>query len=302
MAMELGTARWTSTNPHPFAPAPGGGTAGLGSTRWTSTVPTPFGPAPGAGSFGEVYNSGFAATRNGQIIQTAPGKKTYVEMDAELERVRGPFRVVEGPRKDGEVPSLVLNMRFTSRGTVTKELLDKTIRDVFKDAKFKVSRATSFKSARVSWGWGKIGAQAAGDVPLYVPRVASGPYKGLGYRGPLLTAPGLYEPDSQLLAKMPSTIWVYSLALTTAHNTMSDGDAAQALTLLKQAVADLSAAASGGVLGHPGAIITRRTCPHSIFGQAPVDPIPKPVKTGFSALLLLVAYNMLSPHIGSEVL
>lgn len=302
MGIELGTARWTSTNPHPFAPAPGGGTAGLGSTRWTSTVPTPFGPAPGAG-MGEVYNSGFAATRNGAIIQTTPGKATYVEMEAEREYVRGPYAVVEGPRKAGEIPSLVISMRFTERGAVTKELLDKTIRDTLKTANYKVSRSTSFKSVQVGWGWGKVGAVASGDVPFYVPRVASGPYKGLGYRGPVLSgAPGVYEPDPRMLAKMPSTIWVYTVAVTSAHNTMSDGDAAQVLTLFKQALLTLANTASGESLGHPGAIISLRTCPHAVFGGTQRAAISKPLKTGFSALVLLVAYNMISTHVGSEVL
>jgi hypothetical protein len=223
MVMELGSARWTSTAVQPFTPAPGAGVGGLGSTRWTSTVPTPFGPAPGGGSFGAVYDSGFAATREGQVIQTEPGKRTYVEMEAEKVLAKGPFTVIEGPQTEGEIPSIVVNMRFTERGTITQAALDKSTLDLLRGAGFKTSKKSAFKSVKVRWTWGKIGAQAAGDVPLYVPQVADGPYKGLRYAGPKFMQAGLYEPEPKVLAAMPPVIWVYSLAATSAHSTMTDG-------------------------------------------------------------------------------
>ncbi len=293
MGIQLGTARWTSTNPHPFAPAPGGGMGGLASTRWTSTVPTPFGPAPGAGSMGEVYNSGFAAQ---------PVADPSISLEPEVITSKGPITVVHGPRKDGETPSLVISMRFTDRGAITQELLDKQIHAFLKTTGFKVSKAASFKAVNVSWRWGKMGAEAAGDVALYVPEVASGPYAGLRYAGAAYPEP-LYQPSPQTLARMPRQIWVYTMAVTSAHNTMSDGDAAQALTLLKQAMINLAGSGHGGSIGRPGVIVTLRTCPSGIFGgNGKKIVISKPVKTGFSALLLLVAYNMISPHVGSEVL
>jgi hypothetical protein len=279
---------------------------GLGSTRWTSTVPTPFGPAPGGGSFGGVYNSGFAATRNGEVLQTESGQSAYVEMEAERISAKGPFTVIEGPKVAGEVPSIVVNMRFTERGSLTQEALDKNVLDLLRTAGFRTSKKSTLKSVAVRWTWGRIGAEAAGDVPFYAPEVADGPYKGLRYAGPKLTGPGFYEPEPRVLSSMPPTIWVYSLAATSAHSTMSDGEAAQALTVLKQALILIANSATGAQLGVPGTIITRRTCPTIVFTGAVDKPLPKPVQAGvtaaWSALLLLVAYNMVASHVGSEVL
>ena len=73
-------------------------------------------------------------------------------------------------------------------------------------------------------------------------------------------------------------------------------------SLLKQAIVNLSKTGSGAYLGRPGVLVTLRGVPTDLFTGQVANPLPKSVKTGFSALLLLVAYNMISPHVGSEVL
>lgn len=281
MPMELGATKWTSNSPHPFARAPG---AGLGSTRWTSTVPTPFGPAPGGGGVGGMFESGFAA------------QEQSIDMDAERILAKGPFTVKKEEVKPGDIPSMVVRFRYTDRGALTKDTLDTKVKTFLKRAGFKVSKASSFKPVNVTWKWGTMGQEAAGDMPLYVPVVATpAPYGGLRYAGAAFGAP-LYAPDAKALEPMPNQIWVYTVAITSAVNTMTDGESAKALTLLKQSMINMAAANAYGTV-----LATMRGCPRSVFGAKPaMASVAKGV--GWSSLILVVAYNMLVPHIGSEVL
>lgn len=279
MSMELGATKWTSNTPRPFARAPG---AGLGAARWTSTVPTPFGPAPGGGSMGGMYDSGFAATPQS------------IDMDAERILAKGPFSVKKEPIAGSDIPSMVIRFRYTDRGALTKGQLDTRVKAFLKKAGFKVSKASSFKPVNVAWKWGTMGAEAAGDVPLYVPVVASPPaYEGLRYAGAVFGEP-LYAPDAKALEPMPNQIWVYTVAITSAADTMSDGESAQALTLLKQAMINMAPANAYGTV-----LATVRGCPRDVFGKKPEVTL---AKAGWSSLILYVAYNVLSLHVGSEVL
>jgi hypothetical protein len=285
MVMEVGGAvagtRWSSTSARPFRRAPGGG---LASTSWTSTSAHPFGPAPGAGT-GLGYTSGFAAQRAPETAISFDDEKVITERAIEVRREQ---------LRSGEIPSMVLRLRFTDRGSVSKGILDAQVKGLFKKAAYKTSRATSFKPVNVQWRWEQIGSEATGDRPLFVPVVAAGPYAGLRYAGPAFPE-SLYEPDAETLAKLPNQIWVYTVAVTSANNAMSDADGAQALTILKQAIVNLEATNSYQV---PLAVV--RGCPIGTFEPVP-RPVPPPIlKTGIATLALLVAYNMVASHVGSE--
>jgi hypothetical protein len=282
MAIELGATRWTSNTPRPFARAPGGG---------MGTVATPFGRLPAGGRLGGVFESGFAAEAVGPAASNVVMNPEKILVNSRL------FTVKREPVTGNDVPALVARFRYTDRGTLTKEVLDAKVAGLMKKAGFKVSTVTSFKGVNVTWRWEKIGAEAAGDVPIYVPVVAApAEYAGLRYAGSAFRQ-SLYAPDDKVLASMPNQLWIYTVAFTSAHDSMADGEAAQALTLLKQAVADMEGSESYGTI-----LATLRGCPRELFGPVIGPVIPKPVKAGFSALLLLVAYNFITAHAGSEVL
>ncbi len=279
MSMELGATKWTSNSPRPFARAPG---AGLGSTRGAPTVPTRFGPVPGGGSMGGMFESGFAA------------QEQSIDMDAERILAKGPFTVKKEPIAAGDIPSMVIRFRYTDRGSLTKDRLDTKVKEFLKKAGFKVSKASSFKPVNVTWKWGTMGVEAAGDVPLYVPVVSTpAAYEGLRYAGAVFGAP-LYAPEAKALEPMPNQIWVYTMAITSAADTMTDGEAAQGLTLLKQAMINMAPANAYGTV-----LVVLRGCPRDVFGKRPDAVL---VKAGWSSLILVAAYNMLIPHFGSEVL
>ena len=285
MVMELGTARWSSTRPQPFGPAPGGG---LASTRWSSTSAHPFGPAPGAGRGLGTLTSGFAAERVAD---------PSISMEPERIISKGPFTVKQKPVGVGEIPSLVIRMRYTDRGSLTKSQLDANVKALIKKAGYKVSKASSFRPVDVTWRWDTIGKEASGDVPIYVPVVSTpAALTDVRYAGGAYPE-SLYEPSSQILAKIPGQVFIYTLAVTSGRNTMADGEAAQVLTLLKQAMVNMASTNS-----FANVLITLQGCPASVFGPSAKKKLPPVAKAGWSALVLLVAYNMVMPHVGSEVI
>lgn len=253
----------------------------LGSTKWTSNSPHPFSRSPGAG-MGALHETGFAA------------QEQSIDMDSERILAKGPFSVRKLPVTPGDIPSMLISFRYTDRGSLTKKQLDANVKAFLKKASFRASKASSFKPVDVTWKWGTIGVEASGDVPLYVPVVASpGTYEGLRYSGNLFSAP-LYSPDAKALAPLPNQIWVYTVVITSQTETMTDGESAQALTLLKQAMINMSKANA-----YAKVLITLRGCPRKVFESKGGPVIPK---AGWDALILLVAYNMIVPHIGSEVI
>jgi hypothetical protein len=266
--------------------------AGLGATRWTSTVPTPFGPAPGGGRFGEVFSSGFAAEQE-PVIESERGQKVEFSFDDQKVAAKTGYTVKKEPSPG--IPSIVIRLRFTDRGALTQGILDSQVKEFIKNAGYKVSRATSFKPQDVMWRWAVIGSEAAGDVPIYVPEVASpAEYMGIRYSGSAYPNP-LYQPSAETLAKLPNQIWVYTVGVTSKNNTMTDGEGAQVLTLLKQAMINMfKYSAFANILA------TVRGCPRNVF-EAPEPDLPAPVVAGmFSSLILIVAWNMMSTHVGSE--
>lgn len=264
----------------------------LSGSRWTSTSAHPFGPAPGAGrGLGLGYTSGFSATPADEVFNQ-PGAEQIVFQEDRIEKVTG-IEIRSEAVKAGEIPSLVLRLRYTDRGGVNKSILDAQVKGLFKKSGYKTSRATSFKPVNVVWRWQKLGSEASGDRPIYVPVVASGPHAGLRYAGSAYPEP-LYDPSAKALANLPNQLWIYTIAVTSAQNTMTDGDGAQVITLLKQAIVNMYS--TGGV---QNTLATRRGCPRSVF-EKPVSPTPAPIKGAVSALILLAAYNMVAPHIGSE--
>lgn len=284
MVMEFESARWTDNGPQPFRTAPGGG---LAATRWTSTVPTPFGPAPGGGRLGGMFESGFAAEAAVPV-----GPNPGIVMDPIKIIGKGPFTVKREPVQSGQIPSMVVRMRYTDRGSLTQGTLDAQVKALLKRANFKVSIASSFKPLDVTW---RYEHDATDDFYFPVIQTPTA-LLGMRYSGNAARLP-VYSADPNTLAKMPNQIWVYTMAITSGDNTMSDGEAAQALTLLKQAMVNMANTHS-----YANVELTLRGCPPALF-EAPVKPpLPAPIKASASALLLLVAYNMLSPHIGSEIL
>jgi len=239
----------------------------------------------GGGRFGGMFEEGLAAE---------PVPSPDITLEPERILAKGPFTVKREAITPGDTPSLVVRMRYTDRGTLTQKQLDDNVKALLKKSGFKTSIASSFKPQDVTWRWGTIGKEAAGDVVLYVPEVSSPPaYEGIRYAGSLFPNP-LYDPSANVLATMPNQIWVYTVAVTSGRSTMTDGDAAQALTLLKQAMVNMAPAG-----GYASVLITLRGCPPGLF-EAPAKAAL--VQAGWSALILLVAYNMVAPHIGSEVL
>jgi hypothetical protein len=264
---------WTSTRPHPFGPAPGGGMRGLAAPKWTSNSPRPFARAPGAG-VGGFHDSGFAADRAAD----------EVTLDPLLVLGKGPFTVKREPIGGGMVPSMLVQMYYTDRGTLTKERLDTQVRDLFKKAGYRTSRATSFASLPVSWRWHHV---AQGD--FYYP-VISAPANiaGMRYSGSALSLP-VYEASADDLARLPRTINVYTIAVTSGHQTMSDGDAAQTLTLLKQAMVNMASAG-----GYAHVVATIKGAPQDVFERPEKPLLASPAaKVGLSSMLLVIAYNML---------
>jgi hypothetical protein len=228
-----------------------------------------------------MYESGFAAT---------PVSGGVTKLDDQQILVQG-LTVVREPVTGNDIPSLVIRMRYTDRGTASQGVIDAQVRTILEKAGFRVSRATSFKPQDVTWKWQLIGKEAAGDVPIYVPVVATpAEYAGLKYAGSAFPEP-LYQPTAAALAKLPNQIWVYTIGVTSAQNTMTDGEAAQGLTLLKQAMVNLANTTHSAV----NVRVTARGCPESLFQP---KPGPSPIAIGtFSGLILLAAYNMLSPNI-----
>jgi hypothetical protein len=283
MVMELGSTRWTDTNPTPFGPAPGGGTGGLASTRWTSTVPTPFGPAPGGGSFGGVYDSGFAAE---------PVKNVTFEDDIII-NADWKIHVTEKPIAAGKVPSMVLQFFITDRGLADKKTFDTLIHKFLQDGGYKVSLQTSFKSESVAWQWKK--EEEVPGFAFYYPVVASpAKWAGLRYSGNALDVTAIHAPTDAMLQRLPNHVYLYTMALTSANNSMSDGDSAQALTLVKQGLINMNRDLRINVSTQIAATITG--CPESVF-KKPVKPVVKGV---ISSLILVAAWEMLATQFGSE--
>ena len=272
----------------------------FGSTRWTSNTARPFAPAPGAG-LGRVrrssglrgyHNTGFAAD---ELVPVT-------EFVFENQRVTVPstFTVRRKPLESGLIPSMLVRMRYTDRGTLTKARLDADVYDFIKRAGYKVSRASSFDPTPVTWRWqaeapGAVGApqvfsqEQAPAGAYYQPVVATPPeLAGIKYFGSQL-AGLLSSPEPAVLNRMPSEMYIYTFAVTSSRNTMSDAEAAQALTLIKQAMVNMASAR-----GYATVEATLLGSPSNVFPEEPS------VMLGLSPLILLAAWNMISSHVGSE--
>jgi hypothetical protein len=236
-----------------------------------------------------LHESGFAAEQ--------VGASGIVMNDIHVIPKQWPFAVKQEPVGAGMIPSIVIRMRYTDRGLLTQASLDKNVHQFLKNNGFVVSRATSFKPVQVTWKW-----MHDKQADFYYPVIATpGELAGLRYSGNAVTLP-VYSADPKVIAKLPSEIYVYTMAATRAllHGipgrgfvgSMTDGDAAQVLTLVRQAMMGMASAQ-----GYAHVLFTTRGCPEEVF----IDPKPiDPVVVGFSSLLLIVAYNMVSTHIGSE--
>jgi len=217
---------------------------------------------------------------------------SVLDFDDEKVIAQPDIEVTREPVRGADIPAMLIKLRYTDRGGISKGILDAQVKGLFQRTGYKTSLATSFVPVNVLWRWERLRTEATGDRELYIPVVAGGPYQGLRYSGSAYPEP-LYQPNADTLAKMPNQIWVYTVAVTSARNTMSDAEGAQVVTLLKQAIVNMYG--SGASLS---ARATQRGCPLSVFDKPVV--VPDAMKTGAVALALLIAYNMISPHIGSE--
>lgn len=241
----------------------------LGSTRWTSNSARPFARSPGAGTQGL---SGFAATpatiQGDDILVTAK---------------KWAFEVVRLPVEAGKIPSMLLQLRFTDRGTYSfVGQLDAQILPALKKAGFKTSKATSFTPIGVQWTRAALG----GD--LYYPVVSSpAELAGLRYSGNAVTLPwtAAQSTDATELSKLPSNIYVYTVAVTSNDNTMTDAQGAQVLSVIHTWLQNQTA----------GAYMTGKA---TLLGSDPsVFPGPvTPAVAAVSGLALIIAWNMLSNH------
>jgi hypothetical protein len=288
MVMEkLESTRWTDNSPHPFGPAPGGGVGSLASTKWTSTVPTPFGPAPGGGSFGGVYDSGFAAEPVEPVEDVDFADDHIVNADWKI-------HVTKKQIAAGMVPSMVLQFFITDRGLSDKATFDKNFHHFLQAAGFKVSLKTSFNTEPVTWRW-KTVEEVPGFASSYPVVAAPSKWAGLTYAGNAI-ATNTINPTDEILKRVPNHVYIYTMAVTSANKQMSDGDAAQVITLVKQGLINMNRVDEGSDTALQIAA-TVTGCPHSIFDPKPLPPIVKGV---ISSLILVAAWEMLATQFGSE--
>jgi hypothetical protein len=276
----------------------------LGSTKWTSTVPTPFGPAPGAGLGDGVqrrprraattdYESGFAAD---------PVTTEYTFSKASIAQGLDKSYVAKTqPVAQGQIPAALVQLYFTDRGTATKTLLDRGVFDVMRSAGFQVSRTTKFDPLLVQWK-----KQNIPGTDFFRAVVASpASIAGMMYGGSALGDEQIATDAT--MVNLPNSIYVYTFAVTTAKDTFTDAEGAKLLTLLKQTLGRVLPASGGYAAKH---VTLMGAAPDVFIGPKPAptpDPTPGPtpgpspiVVAGISSILLIAAYNMLSPHIGSE--
>jgi len=249
--------------------------AGLGSTRWTSNSPRPFARSPGAG-VGGLPMSGFSAT---------PADIQGEDMYAFAKR--WDFEVVRLPLEVGKIPSMLVQLRFTDRGTFAfAGQLDAQILPPLRAAGFKVSKATSFNPVAVSWKTQALSSD------LYYPVVAAPPeLAGIRYSGNAVTLPwtSTQAVDVAELGKLPSSLYIYTFAVTSKDNTMSDAQGAQVLSLVQNWKNSQPKAYATGKMTLLGSDL-------NVFERGGGVT---PLAAGVGGLVLIVAWNLLSPHIKS---
>lgn len=267
----LSGTRWTSNNVAPFSRAPGAGLRGLAPI---SGQPGLFRRRPSTTDF----ESGFAAD---------PVGSGTMEPDI-LVLGQGPFTVKRQAVAQGEVPSALIQFYYTDRGTLTKARLDKDVADLLKKNGFKVSRATRFEPISVTWRWQH-------EPDFYYPVVATpSSLAGMRYAGNALQLP-VYTQSAADLAKVPTQIYVYTLAVTTDKNTMTDADAARVLTQLRQAMVGMDNAKA-----YANVHVTTLGSSPDVFGDSTsTEPLSPVVKAGISSLILVAAVQLLSSHVGA---
>lgn len=274
MVMEFEGTRWTSNNPAPFSRAPGAG-RGLGediSRRPRQAATTDF-------------ESGFAAEPADSELVFSP----------QLVKAAKPFVVKKLPVSQGEVPAALIQFYLTDRGGMNQERFDKGVRDRLRAEGFKTSRATRFEPLQVSWKWER-------KDDFYFPVVAApASVAGLRYAGNALKLP-VYNPSSADLAKLPTQLYRYTVAVTSAQNQMSDADAAKVLTVLTQALSMILTPAQA----YAKVYVTLRGSVPSVFDGGTIGPSLDPevatstetgttskvVKAGFYSVALIALYNL----------
>jgi hypothetical protein len=263
MVMEFEGTRWTSNNPAPFSRAPGGG-RGLGediSRRPRQAATTDF-------------ESGFAAEPADSEMVFSP----------QLVKAAKPFVVKKLPVAQGEVPAALVQFYLTDRGGMSQERFDTGVGDRLRAEGFVTSRASRFEPLQVSWKWER-------KDDFYFP-VVSAPagIAGLRYAGNAIKLP-VYNPSSADLASLPTQLYVYTMAVTSAQRQMTDADAAKLLTVLTQTLSTTLSAAQA----YAKVYVTLRGSDPAVFDGPKPGPTPI-AKAGFYSVALILLYNLIGPH------
>jgi len=236
---------------------------GLGGTKWTSTVPWPFARAPGAGMAGLG------------IIET----KTQ----------RDPI----GPNQD---PAVEVRAFVMAKSPVLGPAFDSALLPALRRLGY-VTSAPTMKAYPLVGAW----QTDPNDRELFEAKVvndAAGPFKGetLGLKaGSPITA-----ADNAELATV-GTAWL--VAAKPTDGVFNDGKLGillDALRKAKQPISPESVQLQLRIFGVPKVPVPT---PASIPKPAPVEEqksMPPMLSAGIGIGVLLVAFNMLSPHVGSE--
>lgn len=260
-------------------------------TRWTNNSPRPFSRAPGAG-FGDVatqrrprraattdYDSGFAAD---------PVNETFE--DEQRITVDTSIKVKRLPVAQGEIPSALVKLQFTDRGTLSKENLDANVHQLLKHNGFRVSLATSLTPVDVTWAW-----KQDPKADLFFPVIKTPKsLAGIRYAGSAIDLGLQTTRNSTLLAKLPNQVYVYSFAVTSPQNNMTDADSAKLLTLIKQAYSNMH---NSGFNAYGTTDVTLLGSPTRVFD---VVSAITPAVLGLSGIVLLIAYNMIAQNTGAD--
>jgi hypothetical protein len=154
-----------------------------------------------------------------------------------------------------------------------------------KEKGFRVSRATTFAPLDVTWEW-----KQDPKADLFFPVIKTPKsVAGVRYAGSVIDL-GLHTTrDSTSLAKLPNQIYIYTFAVTSTQNTMTDADSAKLITLIKQAYVNMY---SAGANAYGTTDVTLLGSPASMFDEDKKSVVPAIL--GISSLLLLVAYQMIA--------
>lgn len=244
------------------------------STKWTSTNPAPFAPAPGAGY-------------EGLSLLNAIPDISYITFDDTQVVTKGIYVVRKKPVAPGGIPATFVQMYLTDRGAINQAQLDQAVFTPIRNKGFVMNVGGSeFKPLPVTWQFQKFKNTNFYEAVVVTPTYL----KGLSYGGSAISAlersDPSFSPSAANLSRLPKQIWVYSFAVTNPNLTMTDADNAQLLTLIKAGVPDAwdKAGAAGWVY-----LTSLGADPSTFDLPVPPPPPPPPPEKDSGLLWWLVA-------------